>query len=270
MNLEPGAKLTADVSHRFGTFLVHDRLRFSVKENEFLCICGPSGCGKTTLLDMLAGILTPSQGRILIDGKPVNPKRDNISFVFQEPSTFPWLTVWDNIATGLRIKRTPSDEKRRKVGEILDLVGLRGFEKHYPHQISGGMKQRVAIARAFATDADVILMDEPFVSLDQPTRERMQREVLQIWEHRRRTVIFVTHNLEEAVFLGDRIIILSAKPARIVADMPVPIPRPRDPLAPEFTDLRAKCAGVLHALHTSAGEQRFADRRMKQSFRRKP
>ena len=112
---------------------------------------------------MLAGILTPSQGRILIDGKPVNPKRDNISFVFQEPSTFPWLTVWDNIATGLRIKRTPSDEKRRKVGEILDLVGLRGFEKHYPHQISGGMKQRVAIARAFATDADVILMDEPFV-----------------------------------------------------------------------------------------------------------
>jgi ABC-type nitrate/sulfonate/bicarbonate transport system ATPase subunit len=256
VNLEPGAKLTADVSHRFGTFLVHDRLRFSVKENEFLCICGPSGCGKTTLLDMLAGILTPSQGRILIDGKPVNPKRDNISFVFQEPSTFPWLTVWDNIATGLCVKRMPSDEKRRKVGEILDLVGLRGFEKHYPHQISGGMKQRVAIARAFATDADVILMDEPFVSLDQPTRERMQREVLQIWEQRRRTVIFVTHNLEEAVFLGDRIIILSAKPARIVADMRVPIPRPRDPLAPEFTELRAKCAGVLHQLDKAPGEQR--------------
>ena len=255
MNEQAGAKLIADVSHRFGTFLVLDRLRFSVKENEFLCICGPSGCGKTTLLDMLAGILTPSQGRILIDGKPVDPKRDNISFVFQEPSTFPWLTVWDNIATGLRIKRTPSDEIRRKVGEILALVGLHGFEKHYPHQISGGMKQRVAIARAFATDADVILMDEPFVSLDQPTRERMQREVLQIWEHRRRTVIFVTHNLEEAVFLGDRIIILSAKPARIVADVPVPIVRPRDPLAPEFTQLRAKCVGVLHQLQTSPSER---------------
>ena len=254
---QESAKVAAtDVSHRFGDFLVHDRLRFSVQENEFLCICGPSGCGKTTLLDMLAGILTPSQGRILIDGKPVDPKRDNISFVFQEPSTFPWLTVWDNIATGLRIKKTPAGEVRRKVEEILELVGLHGFEKHYPHQISGGMKQRVAIARAFATDADVILMDEPFVSLDQPTRERMQREVLQIWEHRRRTVIFVTHNLEEAVFLGDRIIILSAKPARIVADVPVPIARPRDPLATEFTQLRARCAGVLHELHTSPGDRR--------------
>lgn len=245
-------KVLVDVSHRYGDFIVHDQLRFSVRENEFLCICGPSGCGKTTLLDMLAGILKPSQGSILIDRNPVDPKRDNISFVFQEPSTLPWQTVWDNIATGLRIKKTPSAEIHRKVEDILDLVGLRGFEKHYPHQISGGMKQRVAIARAFATDADLILMDEPFVSLDQPTRERMQREVLDIWEHRRRTIIFVTHNLEEAVFLGDRIIILSAKPARIVADLEITIPRPRNSLSSEFTDLRAKCAGVLHALQAKS------------------
>jgi len=256
VNLEPGAKLTADVSHRFGTFLVHDRLRFSVKENEFLCICGPSGCGKTTLLDMLAGILTPSQGRILIDGKPVNPKRDNISFVFQEPSTFPWLTVWDNIATGLRIKRTPSDEKRRKVGEILDLVGLRGFEKHYPHQISGGMKQRVAIARAFATRADLILMDEPFVSLDQPTRERMQQEVLEIWQKHRRTIIFVTHNLEEAVFLGDRVLILSTKPATIVGDIAIDLPRPRDILSAPFTLMRRRCLLMLHEQHAQSSGAR--------------
>ena len=241
-------KVSVDVSHQFGNYVVHDRLQFSVRENEFLCICGPSGCGKTTLLDMLAGILKPSRGSILIDRKPVDPKRDNISFVFQEPSTLPWLTVRDNIATGLRINKAPAALIRQKVEDIIDLVGLRGFEKYYPHQISGGMKQRVAIARAFATDADLILMDEPFVSLDQPTRERMQREVLEIWEHRRRTIIFVTHNLEEAVFLGDRIIILSRKPARIAAEYELSLPRPRNPLASDFTALRAQCAKVLHEL----------------------
>jgi ABC-type nitrate/sulfonate/bicarbonate transport system ATPase subunit len=242
------AKVVVDVSHSFGNYLVHDRLQFSVRENEFLCVCGPSGCGKTTLLDMLAGILRPSRGSILIDRRPVDPKRDNISFVFQEPSTLPWLTVWDNIATGLRIKKARRKRIRQKIEDIIDLVGLRGFEKYYPHQISGGMKQRVAIARAFATDADLILMDEPFVSLDQPTREHMQREVLDIWEHRRRTIIFVTHNLEEAVFLGDRIIILSRKPARIVAQLDVALPRPRDPLAADFTALRAKCVSILQEL----------------------
>ncbi len=248
------SKVLVDVSHQFGTYLVHDMLQFAVRENEFLCICGPSGCGKTTLLDMLAGILKPTRGSVLIDRRPVDPKRDNISFVFQEPSTLPWLTVWDNIATGLRIKKAESARIREKVEDIIDLVGLRGFEKYYPHQISGGMKQRVAIARAFATDADLILMDEPFVSLDQPTRERMQREVLEIWEHRRRTIIFVTHNLEEAVYLGDRIIILSKKPARIAAEYEISLPRPRDPLAPEFTALRARCAKLLHQLQDGSSE----------------
>ena len=134
-----------------------------------------------------------------------------------------------------------------KVREIIKIVGLTGFESYYPHQISGGMKQRVAIARAFATDADLILMDEPFVSLDQPTRERMQREVLDIWRHRKRTVIFVTHNLEEAVFLGDRVLILSAKPARIVAELPVRLEHPRNPLSAEFTEIRSQCVRWLHA-----------------------
>lgn len=243
-------KVVIDESHRYGAFVVHDRLQFSVKENEFVCICGPSGCGKTTLLDILSGIQKPWRGSVLIDGQPVDPKRDSISFVFQEPSTFPWLNVRDNIATGLRIKKVPDAQVRKKVAEITELVGLRGFEEHYPHQISGGMKQRVAIARAFATDADLILMDEPFVSLDQPTRERMQQEVLDIWQHRRRTVIFVTHNLEEAVFMGDRVLILSAKPARIAADVEIQIQRPRDTLSAEFTALRARCASVLHKLQT--------------------
>jgi len=242
-------KVDVDISHRYDTLVVHDGIRFGVRENEFLCIGGPSGCGKTTLLDLLAGILKPSTGRVLVDGKPVDPKVHNISFVFQEPSTLPWLNVADNIAMGLRIKGRSREEVDTKVRDIIDTVGLKGYEHFYPHQISGGMKQRVAIARAFATDADVILMDEPFVSLDQPTRARMQQEVLQIWQHRRRTVIFVTHNLEEAVFLADRVIMLSAKPARILDNIPVDLPRPRDPLSTEFTLLRARCAGLLDEAH---------------------
>ena len=245
----PPAKVEVDASHRYGQLVVHDRLNFSVAANEFVCICGPSGCGKTTLLDMLAGILRPTQGHVLIDGEQADPKQKGISFVFQEPSTFPWLTVRENVGTGLRIRGAPRAEIDTKVREIIKIVGLTGFETYYPHQISGGMKQRVAIARAFATDADLILMDEPFVSLDQPTRERMQREVLDIWRHRRRTVIFVTHNLEEAVFLGDRILILSAKPARIVTEVAVRLDHPRDPLSTAFTELRSQCVRWLHAPH---------------------
>jgi len=243
--LDAPPKVEVDASHSYGNLVVHEELKFSVAPNEFLCICGPSGCGKSTLLDYLAGIIKPSRGSVLIDGIPSNPKRHSISFVFQEASTFPWLTVFDNVATGLRIKSASREEIAKKVREIIDLVGLKGFEGYYPHQISGGMKQRVAIARAFVTDADLILMDEPFVSLDQPTRERMQREVLDIWRRRVRTVIFVTHNIEEAVFLGDRILILSEKPARIVADIPVPLKRPRDPLSADFTRIRSDCVHWL-------------------------
>ena len=247
--MSDGVKLRVEaVSQRYGDLRVHEGLDFAVRENEFLCICGPSGCGKTTLLDILAGILKPTEGQVLIDGRPVDPKRHNISFVFQEPSTLPWLDVWNNVAVGLRVKKRPEAEIRRVVDDIISFVGLTGAEHQYPHQISGGMKQRVGIARAFAIDADVILMDEPFVSLDQPTRERMQREVLGIWEHRKRTIVFVTHNLEEAVYLGDRILILSTKPARIVADIADQLPRPRDTLSREFTALRSRCAAILSEL----------------------
>jgi ABC-type nitrate/sulfonate/bicarbonate transport system ATPase subunit len=250
--MEDTVKVRANVTHRYGTLLVHDGLELSVRENEFLCVCGPSGCGKTTLLDIFAGIIKPSAGQVLIDGEPADPKRHNISFVFQEASTLPWLDVRDNIATSLRIKKRPKDEIERKVNDIIGVVGLRGFEHYYPHQLSGGMKQRVSIARAFATDADLVLMDEPFVSLDQPTREKMQREVLNIWEHHRRTIIFVTHNLEEAVFLGDRVIMLSTKPARIVADIAIDLQRPRNPVSAAFTALRARCADLLHGMHADA------------------
>ena len=245
-------KVDVDISHAYDDVIVHDRLSFGVHENEFLCIGGPSGCGKTTLLDILAGILPPSRGRVLLDGRPADPKKHNISFVFQEPSTLPWLTVKDNIAVGLRIKKRPHDEIEEKLKDILETGGLTGSERFYPHQISGGMKQRVAIARAFATDADLILMDEPFVSLDQPTRARMQQEVLDIWQHHKRTCIFVTHNLEEAVFLGDRVLVLSAKPARIIGDIRVDLARPRDPLGQAFTELRARCARLLDEAHAKS------------------
>jgi len=243
--------LEVDISHSYGQLTVHEHIKFSVRENEFLCICGPSGCGKTTMLDLLSGLMKPTRGQVLIDGQPADPKKQSISFVFQEPSTLPWLTVWDNIATGLRIKKLPKEEVVRRVNDVIAVVGLKGFEAFYPHQISGGMKQRVAIARAFATDADLILMDEPFVSLDQPTRERMQQEVLDVWKRLRRTIVFVTHNLEEAVFLGDRVLILSEKPTSIVADITVDLQRPRDPLSERFTELRAQC---FHYLHKGAKE----------------
>ena len=252
MGSSQNVKVEVSESHSYGDRLVHDNIEFVVRENEFVCICGPSGCGKSTLLDLLAGLLAPTRGHALVDREPANPKKQNISFVFQEPSTLPWLTVWDNIATGLVIKKRSRMEIQRVVDDIIQVVGMRGFERYYPHQLSGGMKQRVAIARAFATDADLILMDEPFVSLDQPTRERMQQEVLDIWEQRRRTIVFVTHNLEEAVFLGDRVIILSSKPARIEADIEIALPRPRDLLSQEFMQLRARCAVLLQTMHTTA------------------
>ena len=243
----PPIKVRVSESHRFGDLLVHDRIEFDVRANEFLCVVGQSGCGKSTLLDILSGLLKPSEGHVLIDGQAVDPKKQNISFVFQEASNLPWLTVWDNIATGLRIKKIPRAKIREVVEDIIDVVGLRSFANYYPHQISGGMKQRVAIARAFATDADLILMDEPFVSLDQHTREQMQQEILDIWKRRKRTVIFVTHNLEEAVFLGDRIIILTSKPARVKEELSVGLPRPRDLLSPEFNRLRSLCTASLNA-----------------------
>lgn len=254
--LNAPSKVEVDASHSYGGLVVHEQMKFAVAANEFVCICGPSGCGKTTLLDYLAGIIKPTRGTVLIDNASADPKRQSISFVFQEPSTFPWLTVADNIATGLRIKGEARNKIAQKVQDIITIVGLSGFENYYPHQISGGMKQRVAIARAFATDADLILMDEPFVSLDQPTRERMQHEVLDIWRRRMRTVIFVTHNIEEAVFLADRILIMSKKPARIVADLPISLERPRDPLSSDFMRLRAECVHWLHASDSAVESER--------------
>lgn len=237
--------IEVDVTQRFGDLLVLDRLRFTIRQNEFLCLLGRSGCGKTTVANLMAGLIPCSQGRVTIDGDSVDARRHELAFVFQEPSLWPWRTVGDNIRIGLEVKKVPREEIDRRVREMIELVGLDGFEDYYPYQISGGMKQRVAIARAFAVDADLILMDEPFAALDAQTRTGMQQEVLRIWEKKKTTVVFVTHSLEEAVFLAERIIVLSEKPTRLRASLPVELPRPRDFGHPEFVALRKQLGELL-------------------------
>ncbi len=237
--------IEVDVTQRFGDLLVLDRLRFSIKDKEFLCLLGKSGCGKTTVANLMAGLIPCTEGRVTIKGVPVDPRRHELAFVFQEPSLWPWRTVRDNIKIGLEIKGVPREEIGRRIREMVELVGLKGFEDYYPYQISGGMKQRVAIARAFAVDADLILMDEPFAALDAQTRATMQAEVLRIWEKRTTTVVFVTHSLEEAVYLAERIIVLSEKPARIKASFTVDLPRPRDFAHPGFVALRKQLGELV-------------------------
>ena len=237
--------IEVDVSQRFGDLVVLDHVRFSIGANEFLCLLGRSGCGKTTVANLMAGLLPCSEGSVTIDGVPVDPRRHELAFVFQEPSLWPWRTVRNNIGIGLEIKHVPAHEIDRRVGEMIELVGLGGFEDYYPYQISGGMKQRVAIARAFAVDADLILMDEPFAALDAQTRTSMQAEVLRIWEKRKTTVVFVTHNLEEAVYLAERIIVLTEKPTRIKASLAVDLPRPRDFSDPRFVALRKRLGELI-------------------------
>ncbi|NHM28763.1 ABC transporter ATP-binding protein [Desulfofundulus sp. TPOSR] len=228
------SKVQVDVTHRFGNLLVLDKIKFAIYENEFLCIVGPSGSGKTTLANLIAGLLKPSEGAVTVGGEPVDPGKHNIAYVFQARSCLPWRTVWENIKISLEVKNETGQDVSKKVQGMIDLVGLKGFENYYPHQISGGMKQRVAIARAFCIDnSDLLILDEPFGSLDAQTRYLMQQEVLKLWEQLRRTVIYITNNIEEAVFLAERILVFSHAPARIIEEVYVDLPRPRN-----FTDAR--------------------------------
>ena len=204
-----------------------DGLNLEVADGEFLAVVGPSGCGKTTLLNILAGLVPPSRGAVLVDGHPVKgPGRDR-GVVFQEFAILPWRTVERNIAHGLEIQRVDRTERAARVKRFVELVGLSGFEKKYPHELSGGMKQRVAVARTLAANPDVMLMDEPFASVDAQTRITLQEELNAIAQATRKTILFVTHNVEEAVFLGDRCCVLSRRPGRVKALVRVEIPRQR-------------------------------------------
>jgi len=210
-----------------GSLEALEKVSFQVGAGEFLCIVGPSGCGKSTLLRVLGGLVTPTSGRVYLDGKMLTAPRRQIGWVFQKANLMPWRTVVSNVTLPLEIQKVETAEARRRAGELLKLVGLGGFEDAYPHELSGGMEQRVAIARALIHDPAILLLDEPFGALDALTREQMNLELLRIWEAKRKTVLMVTHSIQEAIFLADRILVMSSRPGRIEASFPVPLPRPR-------------------------------------------
>ncbi|MGB3963520.1 MAG: ABC transporter ATP-binding protein [Tepidanaerobacteraceae bacterium] len=206
-----------------------DNIDLSVKEGEFLCIVGPSGCGKTTLLRILAGLEKQTWGKLVIRSK--NPEKPLTSMVFQGDSVFPWMTVKENVAYSLRIKGLPKSERLRIAGRYIKLMGLEGFADAFPHQLSGGMKQRINVARAFVSDPEILLMDEPFGALDEQNRLLLQQELLKIWEGSGKTSLFITHSIDEALVLADRIMVMTAHPGKVKAIVPVNIPRPRDILS---------------------------------------
>jgi NitT/TauT family transport system ATP-binding protein/sulfonate transport system ATP-binding protein len=215
----------------------------AVNANDFITILGPSGCGKSTLLRIVAGLDTPSTGRVLLDGREVKRPGPDRGMVFQSYTLFPWLTVSDNIAFGLREKGASEKERQEIVASYVDLVGLKGFENHWPKQLSGGMQQRTAIARALANDPEILLLDEPFGALDNQTRGLMQELLLGIWETSKKTVLFVTHDIEEAIFMASRVVVMSARPGRIKSDVAVELPHPRHytiKTSPEFSALKAR------------------------------
>ena len=217
-------------------------INIAVNENELLVILGPGHCGKTVFLKLVAGLDTPSAGKILMDGQPVTGPSPTRGMVFQKYALMQWKTVIENVGLGLKLNGVSRSERNDKAERFIKLVGLSGFERAYPDQLSGGMKQRVGIARAYCTDPEVLLMDEPFGALDAQTRYQMEGEVLRIWEEDKRTVIFVTNNIEEAIYLGDRIVLLSKCPAHVKAEYEIDLPRPRAFTDPLFLELRHRIA----------------------------
>ena len=221
-------------------FVAVEDVSFQVQEGEFLVILGPGRCGKTVLLNMIAGIEEKSGGRIIYNGQPKDGVHTDFGMVFQRLALMPFKTVMENVELPLKLRGVKKAERRETAQHYIELVGLHGFERSYPHQLSGGMKQRVGIARAYAANPSVLIMDEPFGQLDAQTRYSMQNEILRIWEAEKRTVIFVTNNIEEACYLGDRIILLSDCPASVKEIYPIDLPRPRNMVSRAFLDVRTQ------------------------------
>jgi ABC-type nitrate/sulfonate/bicarbonate transport system ATPase subunit len=234
------------------------RTDMKVPENDFITLLGPSGCGKSTLLRIVAGLDRPTTGRVVLDGREVRKPGPERGMVFQSYTLFPWLTVAQNIAYGLAERGVPQARRREIVGHYLGRMGLKGFADHWPKQLSGGMQQRVAIARALANDPAILLLDEPFGALDNQTRALMQELLLGIWERDRKTVLFVTHDIEEAIFLASRVLVMTARPGRIKAEVRVDLPHPRDyrmKTSPEFTALKARLTEEIRAEAVLAAEE---------------
>jgi NitT/TauT family transport system ATP-binding protein len=229
----------------------------AVAKGEFVSIVGPSGCGKSTFLNILLGLVRPESGKLELNGIPIKGPGQERAMVFQEFGLLPWRTVTANVELGLELKGIPATQRAERAAELITLVGLKGFESHYPHELSGGMKQRVGLARALATEPEVLLMDEPFAALDAQTRDLMQSELLQIWERTKKTVLFVTHSIEEAAYLSDRVIVMTARPGHTKDILQIELPRPRDyemRLTPEFNEIKLRIWEVLKEELTARAE----------------
>lgn len=250
---EPGRIEARGVSIRLGqgsqAFEAVQALDFSISPGEFVCILGPSGCGKSTLLGALAGHLAPSSGQLQVDGQAVDAPSPQRGMVFQHHTLLPWRNVLDNVAFGLKMQGVSKAERHRRASEMLQLVGLGDFAQRWPSQLSGGMQQRAEIARVLINRPRLLLMDEPFGALDAQTRARMQELLLDIWTRIRTTVVFVTHDIDEALFLADRLLVMSPRPGRFIEDLPLSFPRPRSAhllTSPQFTHLKRHCLALLH------------------------
>lgn len=231
-------------------FLALDNFNLKIKKGEFITIVGPSGCGKSTFLDILAGLSKPTSGELYIDDKLIEGADLDRGIIFQGYALFPWRTVEQNIEFGLEIKGIPKNERKEISNKFIKLVGLSNFQNRYPHELSGGMKQRVAIARALAYDPDVLLMDEPFAAVDAQTRELLQEELLNIWEETNKTIVFITHSIEEAIFLADRVVVMTPNPGKIKEVIEINFPRPRSTvnvrMSQEFSSNRNRIWELLH------------------------
>jgi NitT/TauT family transport system ATP-binding protein len=248
---EPPLAVLADIS-------------LQIQPSEFVSIVGASGCGKTTFLRILNGLIQPTRGEVLLDGRRVTAPGQDMGFVFQRDSLWPWRTTTGNILFGLQIQRRPQKEAQAIAQRLIELIGLKGFESHYPHELSGGMRQRVNLARALAIDPQVLLMDEPFASLDAQTREVMQQELLRVWNAQRKTVVFVTHQIDEAVYLSDRVVVFGARPGSIRQIVPINIPRPRSLAVKRTVEFLAYVDGIWRLLEEevfrATGVQRREER----------
>jgi NitT/TauT family transport system ATP-binding protein len=236
-------KVSKEFAQRKAKLRVLDEVSLDVKDGEFVMLLGPSGCGKSTLLNIVAGFEKPSTGRVLIDGQPVTEPSPKRVFVFQEYGIFPWGNVWDNVALGLR--DLPRKERDEIVERTIQLVGLDGFQMAFPRELSGGMKQRVEVARALAVSPDVIYMDEPFGALDSLTRMSMRSEITRIWQAQKTTIMFVTHDVDESIILGQRIVVMSKRPGRIAEIVDVDLPYPREIGSPEYVRIKKRCFDLL-------------------------
>lgn len=229
----------------FDTLEVLKDVNFNIKKGEFVCLVGPTGCGKTTFLRLLTKLIEPTQGQILIDGEPANPEKHNLAFVFQEPSTFPWLTVEKNLRYGLEIKKKDKSFIDEQVAKVSKILGLEKYMKAYPHELSVSMEQRVVIGRSFAMNPDLLLMDEPYGQMDIKMRYYLEDQVIKLWQETGSTVLFITHNLEEAVYLAQKILIMSNKPTTVKKILNVDLPYPRSIADDKFVEIRKEVTDLI-------------------------